>query len=220
MAGFKIKANIDVSKLKSTIEKKQKLIQKNIVTVLKRDAIPLLISRVMVGYDRLSDVADQSPEDPTNPANWRAEFLSALEEDLTRTFVVAGDRISIRLGDKQFLGYSGGNTIDPNDTEPLHWMVFFIEGLIDDWAFISPEKFTQITGQPYKPGWGRFESGFMVSRGDYEEQGWDKRIPFSEVRHPFSGFAPLDIFAEALREFKLRPFIQKAIDAAIKGRQL
>ena len=156
MAGFKIKANIDVSKLKSTIEKKQKLIQKNIVTVLKRDAIPLLISRVMVGYDRLSDVADQSPEDPTNPANWRAEFLSALEEDLTRTFVVAGDRISIRLGDKQFLGYSGGNTIDPNDTEPLHWMVFFIEGLIDDWAFISPEKFTQITGQPYKPGWGRF----------------------------------------------------------------
>jgi hypothetical protein len=60
----------------------------------------------------------------------------------------------------------------------------------------------------------------MVSKSEYEEQGWDRVIPFSEVRHPFSGYSPVDIFAEALREFKLRPFVQKAIDAAIQGRRL
>lgn len=221
MTGFKIKANIDIAKLKRILEKKQKLIQKNIVTVLKLEAMPFLIERIMVGFDSLSDRAEMLPEDPTNPANWRAEFLAKLEEDVQRTFVVAGNRITIRIGDKDFLGYDPSKKIDPDDTEPLHWMVFFLEGLVGDWAFISPENYARLNiGSRYQPGWGRFERGFMVSRQEYEEQGWDRLIPFSQLRHPFSGFSPLDIFAEALREFKLRPFVQKAIDAAIKGRQL
>ncbi len=221
MAGFKIKANVDIGKLKAIFEKKQKLIQRNIAVVLKKEAIPFLIERIMVGFDSLADRANMLPEDPTNPGNWRMEFLTKLEEDLERTFVLAGDRITIRLGDKDFLGYNPSGTIDPDDTEPLHWMVFFIEGLVGDWAFISPENYSRLSGgSTYKPGWGRFNSGFMISRQDYEEQGWNRIIPFDQVRHPFSGFSPLDIFAEALREFKLRPFIQKAIDASIKGKQL
>ena len=221
MSGFKIKANIDIPKLKGIFEKKQKLIQRNIVTVLKKDAIPFLIERIMVGFDGLSDRADMLPEDPTNPGNWRATFLVKLEEDLQRTFVVAGNRITIRLGDKEFLGYDPSGSIDRDDTEPLHWMVFFIEGLVGDWGFISPENYIRLTGgRRYSPTWGRFSDGFMISRQEYEEQGWDKAIPFAQIRHPFSGFSPVDIFAEALREFRLRPFIQKAIDASIKGKQL
>jgi len=221
MVGFKIKANIDISKLKSVLQKKQNLIQKNIVGVLKKEAVPFLIERIMVGFDSLAERADMLPEDPTNPGNWRAEFLNKLEEDLARNFVVAGGRITIRLGDKDFLGYDPSGEVDSNDTEPLHWMVFYIEGLIGDLAFVSPENYTRLNrGSKYKPGWGRFDQGFMVSRQDYEEQGWDRVLPFSQLRHPFSGFSPLDIFAEALREFKLRPFIQKAIDAAIQGRTL
>ncbi len=221
MVGFKIRATIDISKLKSILDKKQKLIQKNIVTILKKDAIPFLIERIMVGFDSLGDRANMLSEDPTNPGNWRTEFLAKLEEDLERTFAVAGNRITIRLGDKDFLGYDPSGETDPNDTEPLHWMVFFIEGLIGDWAFISPENYNRLgRGRKYQSSWGRFGEGFMVSRQDYEEQGWDRIIPFSQVRHPFSGFSPLDIFAEALREFRLRPFVQKAIDAAIKGKKL
>ena len=221
MAGFKIKANVDISKLKSTIKKKQNLIQANVASVLKKEAVPFLIERIMVGFDNLSERANTLPEDPTNPGNWRAEFLSKLEEDLERNFVVAGGRITIRLGDKDFLGYDPSGESDSSDTEPLHWMVFFIEGLIGDWAFVSPENYARLNkGSKYQPGWGRFNRGFMVSREVYEEQGWARIIPFSELRHPFSGFSPLDIFAEALREFKLRPFIQKAIDAAIQGRKL
>lgn len=221
MAGFKIKAKIDTSKLKSVIEKRQKLIQKNVVAVLKNEAIPLLISKIMEGYDELSDRAEMGPDDPTNPANWRAEFLLKLEQDLERTFIVTGSRITVKLGDKDFLGYNPSESISPDDTEPLHWMVFFIEGLIGDWAFITPETYGLLTrGGKYDSKWGRFSSGFMVSKEDYEAQGWNKVIPFEQVRHPFSGFSPLDIFTEALREFKLRPFVQKAIDAAIQGRKL
>ena len=60
----------------------------------------------------------------------------------------------------------------------------------------------------------------MISKEQYQYQGWDKVIPFDQVRHPFSGFAPLDIFTEALNEFKIRTFIQKALDAATKGERV
>lgn len=219
--GFKIKANIDTSKLKALIAKKQFLIQRNIRVVLKDEAVPFLIARVMEGYDDLSERAAMNPDDPTNPANWRSEFFNKLRTDLEDTFIVTGNRISVRIGDTEYLGYTSGDSIDPSDTTPLHWMVFFLEGLIGDWAFISPETYSKLTrGSRYDSRWGRFSAGFMVSKQDYEEQGWNKVIPFEQVRHPFSGFSPLDIFEEALREFNLRPFIQKAIDAAVQGRKL
>lgn len=220
MVGFKIKANIDSSKLRNIMAKKQDLIQKNIVTVLKRDAIPFLIERIMVGYDSLSDRAETGPDDPTNPARWRTEFLTKLEEDLSRTFVVEDNRISVNLGDKEFLGYDPSGVVDSGDATPLHWLVFYIEGLVGDWAFITPEVYERITGRKYKIEWGRFSDGFMISKEDYEAQGWDRVFPFDQVRHPFSGFSPVDIFAEALREFRLRPFVEKAIAAAMQGRKL
>ena len=222
MAGFKlkIKINIDKARVKEIFKKRQKLIRKNISTALKKDAVPFLIERIMVGYDSLSERANILPEDPTNPANWRAEFLLKLEEDLERTFVINGDIISVRLGEKEFLGYNPSGTVETGDTEPLHWLVFFIEGLAGDWGFISPETYTKITKRPYQATWGRFSDGFMISRQDFEDQGWDSVMAFSQIRHPFSGFSPLDIFVEALREFRLRPFIEKAITAAAKGRQL
>jgi len=221
MAGFKVKANIDTSKLKQILEKKQKLIMSNIATVIQKDALPYLIERIMIGFDSLAERADILPEDPTNPSNWRADFLNKLEEDVAQNFFVEGNKIVIRIGDKDFLGYDPSGSIDPSDTEPLHWMVFYLEGLIGDWGFISPETYTQVTrGGTYKATWGRFSDGFMISREEYENKGWDRIVPFSQIRHPFSGFSPLDIFAEALQEFHLRPFVEKAIKAAVRGTKL
>lgn len=220
MTGFKLKLKVDTSKLKKLVAQKQKLIQKNILTILRKEAFPFLIERIMSGYDQLSDVAEMEPDDPTNPGNWRVEFLNKLEEDLERSFVITGGRISIKLGDKEFLGYDPSGSIDSNDTEPLHWMVFFIEGLIGDWAFITPAVYERLTGRKYQPGWGRFEQGFMISKEEYKENGWHKILAFEDVRHPFSGFRPLDIFAEAVDEFRLRPFIQKAIDVSLRGKKL
>ncbi len=220
MAKIKIKLSIDEANLKKILKVKQKLIQENIRDVMKREGIPFLIDRIMMGYDKLGDIADLGPEDPTNPSLWRAEFRARLFKDFDETFVFNGNRLSVKLGNKEFLGYNGADTIDPDDTAPLHWLVFYIEGLLGDWAFITPEVYQTITGRNYEPAWGRFNDGFMVSKTDYQDQGWDRVVPFEQVRHPFSGFSPLDIFDEALREFKIRPFIQKAITAAVKGKRV
>ena len=174
----------------------------------------------MDGYDNLSERADLLPEDPTNPSHWRAEFLIKLHEDLAQNFFITGNKIVIKLGDKKFLGYDPSGTIGKNDTEPLHWLVFYLEGLIGDWGFISPDTYIKLTGKKYQTEWGRFADGFMINKEDYNANGWGSTVPFEEIRHPFSGFSPFDIFQEAVAEFQLRPFIKKAIDAAIQGRQL
>lgn len=221
----KIKLKIDHSSLNDVVGKLQSLVENNIRSIVRNEAIPFLIDRIMVGFDSLSERADLLPEDPTNPGNWREVFELALRQDLERTFMVTGDVITVRLGDKEFLGYDpSGETNDPTDATPLKWMVYYLEGLAGDWAYISPETYEQINGGgSFNPNWGRFGEGgggFMVSKKEYEEAGWDLVVPFSTVRHPFSGYSPLDIFTEALREFRFRPFIQRAIAAAAKGKKL
>jgi len=194
---FKINLNAKIKKdiLNKIIERKLKLIRENIRDVMRNKALPQLVDLIMRGYDELSDRGNMGPDDPTNPANWRAEFLAKLREDLEDNLVVTANRITAKLGDRDFLGYDAGGTIDPDDTEPLHWMVFYLEGLIGDWAFVTREDYTRITGGKYDPKWGRFKQGFMISKEEYQSQGWDRVIPFDQVRHPFFlGLVPLIYF--------------------------
>lgn len=214
---IKIKAKVDRSKLKRVLEQKQRLLHHNIAYVIRNEAVPYLISLIMNGYDRLSDRMDLLPEDPTNPANWREEFLDLLESDFEDNFFFQDNKIIIRMGDRDVLGY-GGNPA--NDDTPVHWLVFYLQGLLGEWAFISPESYQTLTGSRYKPHWGRFGEGFMVSRQEYQRKGWHRKIAFEELRHPFSGFSPLDIFKEAIDEFSLRPFIARALEATADGRRL
>ena len=220
MVSPSVRVKVDAVALKMIVAKKQKLFRDNMISVLKNDALPKLIDQIMVGYDNLSNIAEFRPDDPTNPANWRELFLDKLHQDLERNFIVSGNSIVVRLGEKRFLGYAPSEEIDPADNSSLHWLVFYLEGLVGDWAFISPDTYKKITGRDYKLEWGRFSDGFMISKDNYDANGWDRKIPFAQVRHPFSGLSPVDIFTEALREFNLRLFVQKAVIAAYQGRKI
>ena len=221
MVKIKAKLKIDQASLKQIILKKQNLIHHNIKAVLQNEAIPDLVDKVMEGLDGLIQRANMLPEDPTNPANWRAEFKDKLEEDFRNTFMVTGKHVTIKIGETSFLGYDpSGERNDSGDDSPLQWMVYYLEGLAGDWAFISPDTYKKFRGATYRPEWGRFSEGFMISREDFYAEGWNEVVPFESVRHPFSGFSPLDIFTEALNEWRIRPFIRKALDAAIQGKKL
>lgn len=217
---FKVKLDIDVASLKRTIEKTQKLIRENIVAVIRDEAVPHLIDLIMEGFDDLSDRAGQLPEDPTNPANWRTEFFNKITEDFEQNFIVTDERIIVRIGDKEFLGYESGGKA-PDGQEPLVWLVYYIEGLAGEWGFITPELYDEFRGRgSYKADWGRFGQGFLISKEQFDDEGWSEVTSFDAIRHPFSGFSPVDIFTEALNEFQLKPFIREAIKAAAEGRKL
>lgn len=214
------KVSLDRAKLNRLYDQKKRLIRKNILSVLKKEALPNLVSLIMIGYDALSERMEMLPDDPTNPELWREEFKLLLERELEDTVFIDNDSIRIRMGDKDVLGYTEGELIGPEDDTPLHWLVYYLEGLAGDWAFLTPENYEIITGHAYNPEWGRFNQGFMISREEYIDKGWDNVIPFSQLRHPFSGYSPLDIFKVALDEFTLRPYIEKAVVAAAKGQKL
>ena len=218
--GFKANIKVDSSKLKKILKSKQDLISSNIQIVVTTQAIPHLIDLVMKGYDSLSQRMNTLPEDPTNPSHWRQEFKASLQRDLEQNLLITSKGLIVRLGNKEFLGYASGNTNDPNDSNPLTWMVFYIEGLVGEWAFISPEVYEKHANKPPDPSWGRFADGFMISKAQFDADGWSKAVSFEEVRHPFSGFSPLDIFTEALNEFQMKPFIARAIKAAKGGQKL
>ncbi len=216
---FKATIKVDTNSLKKIIKKKQDLIHDNIVAVVRTQAMPHLIDLIMKGYDSLSDRMAGLPEDPTSPAHWRSEFKAKLQEDLERNLIVTDDGLVVRLGDKEFLGYSSSGTWDSDSHEPLEWLVFYIEGLIGEWAFITPELYAEKKGEKAVTP-GRFGEGFLISRQEFDREGWSNFVDFGSVRHPFSGVSPLDIFTEALNEFKLKPFLERAIKFAKDGRRI
>ena len=219
---FDISLVVDKAALKKVLKEKQELIWHNIRQVVMNQAVNSLVDASMEGFDRLSQRAGQLPEDPTNPSNWREEFRESLHQDIYDTISFEDNTISFYVGNKDFLGYvEGVDTNDKNDDSPLKWLVYYIEGLAGDWAYISAENYEKIKGAgSYKPEWGRFGKGFMISREDFDAENWGTIIPFASVRHPFSGYAPLDIFTEALNEWSLHPFIELAIEAAVRGEKL
>lgn len=218
--GFNVKIKFDQSQMKRILKSKQDLIRHNITTIVRTEAIPDLIDKIMVGYDRLSDRMNSLPEDPTDPANWRQEFKASLLSDLERNLIVSDHGLIIRLGDKEFLGYTNDESSDPSDTSPLSWLVYYIEGLLGDWAYISTDLYKQKRKNSKNTKLGRFGDGFMISKEDFDKEGWGSYISFEEARHPFSGYSPLDIFTEALNEFRIRPFIERAIKASKEGKKL
>lgn len=220
MSGFKVKVNFNQAKLKRIIQSRQELIHNNIVVTVKTEAIPHLIDMIMDGYDRLSDRMNTLPEDPTNPANWRTEFKAKLDEDLVRNLTVTDRGLIIRLGDKDFLGYTDDEKGDPDDDSPLTWLVYYLEGLMGEWAFISLDVYKEKRKNSKATKLGRFGEGFMISKEQFDKEGWGSFISFEEARHPFSGYSPVDIFTEALNEFRFKPFIEKAIKASKEGRKL
>lgn len=216
---FKVNLSIDKPSLKKVVSGLEKLIMDNIVTVVKSEAIPHLIGLIMKGYDDLSDRANMLPEDPTNPANWRTEFFNKITQDFEQTFTLTDKGIIIRIGEREFFGYDPSGKA-PAGAEPLVWLVYYIEGLAGDWGFITQELYDEFRGPGAFKNWGRFEQGFLISKEQFEDEGWSEVTTFEAIRHPFSGFEPVDIFIEALNEFEIRPFIQKAIRVSAQGRRL
>lgn len=222
--GFRLKITVDKPKLEKLILKKKRLIQRNIRTVVRDEVIPHVVELVMVQYDELSEIAEQGVghDDPSRPSVWRSVFRQHLLDSAANSFKARKNTIEVGIGDRAFLG-DFGFFIDEEDSEPLHWMVFFLEGLVGEFALITPQTYAQLKpNSEFDDDWGRFESDpvFMIERKAYFKQGFHKIIPWDQVRHPFSGVRPPDIFAAALSKLNMRPFIKKAIKAAVEGKEL
>jgi len=214
------------------VKAKLKLVEDNIAAVIRKEAIPHLIDLIMKHYDKLGERMESLPhDDPTNPIHWRGTFKDKLEEEAEETFIFdrSSGVIKLNLGEKSYLGY--GDAEDNQSDRPMVWMVYYLEGLAGSWGWVTREIWQQVFPDgTWDSDWGRFRNapGFMMSGGDFfareNKKGkpnlFRQKITWSEIKHPFSAYSPMDIFAEALNEFQIRPFINRAIQAALAGKKL
>jgi len=150
-------------------------------------------------------------EDPTALEHWvdvfRNHCMASLRDGIFTT--TGGTRV--QLIDKAFLGYD--TDAGATDQEPIHWAVYYIEGLMGDYVFITPEMYGRFRGRPPRPEWQRFNRGFMISKEAYLEEGWDRVFGPPDL-HPFSvsRMEPRsDLFKEALYEFDADKWIKVAL---------
>jgi len=209
---YKYKVKVKKGLDKRTLEKLKKNIVDALMDIMQTSAGPIIIERIMARYDDLAADTDV-PEDPTSLGNWRTDFREKLMDELRSVF--RSERgIRILLGDKDFMGYD--QEIDPEEAEPIKWMVFYLEGLAGRWGFISKEFLESVRGSANVQGRiGRFGAGFLISESDYIEAGFDRIQPFSEVEHPLSAAPPVDIFRDSIKGFDFKPYVKKAIKVAL-----
>lgn len=181
----------------------KRLLIKNILNVVRMQIGPEIIKRIMEKFN-VGLIGKISLKDPAAPEHFEGDFFSALNEDLNGSLVVTPEGITFFLGDTKKLGYEG------NIKTPLQTMVFLIEGLLGQYAFISPDIYSS-----FKPGsnvkFGRWGGGFLITREAFIKEKWDKRISWSKARWGFSNTGPINIFDID------QEFISEIIDNTIKA---
>lgn len=173
-------------------------------------------------YDQLLMSGEDARDDPTSPANIRAEVISVVssrvKEAVSRLSYEGG---SIHLQglspmDLGFLG-AGTETIDKSYRNPPKNLLFafYIIGMISDVVFISKETYKKL-GRGDKP-LGRFGEGFLMDGTAYKKL-FNKRArsktplpPYEEVVHPFSGKGPINFFGILRNHIDLNKYINNAL---------
>jgi len=200
----------------------------NVSNILKNEYYPKLVDRIVEWFNLLPIGPNN---DPTSLEKWVGVFKSHLLEQVDNSILIKEGELSIELGDKRFLGY--GREDDTEAPDPIIWMVYFIadtaaQGIAGRFAFISKTDFEKVRGAgKYKEKWGRFGLGFMISKDEFNDEGWDKVLgSFESNEHPLSKFlgsgeGPLNIFQKAFEEQEdsednLFFYIDKAINTTIK----
>jgi hypothetical protein len=193
-----------------------RLFKKNLMEVISTEAGPALINKILDQYElELFDIAPVT--DPTAPEFWQDEFSELLYQDLEESIEITNRGVSFGLGDKDALGFDSPPSTESQDV--LKTFVYILEGIIGEYAWITPEVYTLKKPWAEWEGYGRFGEGFLMPRDQFEEEEWDDVISFEEVRWGFSDSGPKDIFFNAYADFDWSPYLIKAVEKTVKELQ-
>lgn len=216
---------LDVSSLRSQLDAKLSKLQdklaKNLKEVFAQTLIPRIIDNVMEVYD--SQLVGREPaDDHARPSQVRIDFKVELERELLNSLEASANPIQLGAGsavdyqryvDSRFLRKLG------KSPEWYEWIVMYTEGIIGEYAFISEDTFKKFVAAGKRPEeslakfqeWGWFGRGFMINKRTYMKQGFDKIVPFTSVRHPFSGVKPTPLFESGLKGIDFKALFKKAL---------
>lgn len=193
--------------------------------VVRSELVPD-IKRVLLGaYDELAGFihvfgGEVSEEDPLDLKSWRGLFEDQITEELSKARYSNGE-LFLEVLNKEKLGYGGQAENAEGPPSSVDWLVYYIEGVAGEFAFISEELYKVMRGELGEKRfnrYGRLGKGFLIPKDKYIREGWEKRtgVPFQKVKHPISGAPPFRGFEDALERLDFNKYIAKAIEQTNK----
>lgn len=201
---------------------------RSIKKTMELELIPALVSNIMRLYDE-ELVASELPEDPARPSVARAAFEASVRSSLLSSLRVSGNEFFLSAGDRKQFGYDK-HTLGTlksgigRNPDPLDWLVFYLEGFIGNFIFVSEATYRKlIAAGKVPPGnadkfkqWGWYGQGFLIPEESWKARGFDTVPGISAHKHPFSGRPPVQIFERALEGINLGLYIDRAIKQALR----
>lgn len=224
---------IDMAFYEAGVKKLVDILYKDIIeeliSVMKERLIPAISSNLMRVYDE--EIASRAPDyDPANPASpeVRGAFQASIMRTLTETLMSNKDTVSISTGDMDELGYGHHSLAYLKDgvgsnPSPLSWLVFYLEGFIGSYYFITKEDYQELnragkvseTSLEKFSSWGWYGNGFLVSTAAYRARKFDQVTEVKPKLHPFSGMRPSNLFDHALDGVDFDGMVDEAISRAL-----
>ena len=167
------------------IHKLKKLLIKNLITAVQTEIAPALIQRVMDQF-QVGLIGKVDQKDPSAPEHFKGDFLEILTEHASSSFVSTQDGICFSLCGTSKLGYDG------SISAPVQTMVFLLEGILGEYAFISPDIYKMYKKK--SGNLGRWSGGFLITKDSFFEGSWDKVVSWGTARWGFSNTGPINIF--------------------------
>lgn len=190
--------------------------------LVKTEMVPAIKKELLAAYDELASLSEAAApiakEDPENLRLWRHLFEAQIDKELATASFRDGE-IFISVLDKEKLGY--GLSDREGDPETVDWLVFYIEGMAGEFAFITRETYEKMRGEKKALNfskYGRLGKGFLMTKERWISERWEVRtkLKFSDVRHQLSGWRPYNGFETALSRIDMETFINKTLEITTK----
>jgi hypothetical protein len=169
-----------------------------------------IVAAVMGEFKKLTS---RSPKkDPTN----LEKHMDFLENHVKKTYSESLDiddtgNIKIGICSDSVLGFKENRNALRKIPTPVLWVVYLIRGIAGEYAFIDPDLYLRKKGNPMPAVEG---GGFLISREQWDKEGWSSVATFAEHRHPASNSPPVPFFRNALRKADIHGIVAEALKRA------
>jgi hypothetical protein len=186
-------------------------LKKNILLVFREEAAEEIKSEFLKVYDELSDREEGEfgssiqGKDPTSLKRLRPLFEKQLSEEISNVRI-EGNQLVLEVMNKGPLGYASVDRSGPAETVDI--LVFYIEGVSGEFAFLTPEQYEE-RGRKSSNPLGRYGDGFLIPKDRYKSERWAEvtGVPFQAVRHPISGQPPFRGFEAVAEKINYQKYI-------------
>lgn len=205
----------------------QRRISVELQKMFSEEVIPKISDNLMRAYDETLAIHEPG-YDPAKPSVARAAFKESIDKSLKSTLDVVGTSVSLSTGNTADLGYANHSlgylkSGVPKDPNPLDWLIFYLEGFIGDFYFVTLEDFQKFVAAGLRSAdsldkfrdWGWYGQGFLIPAKTYMAQGFDKAPGVTHKKHPFSGKSKSDIFDRAMEGVDVVALVDLAITRAL-----